>query len=95
MAIMITDECINCGACEPECPNTAIYQGGVEYDWQGGKHAALSDVQGWTEVPREEIEALDASRSAEPQKRESQRRLGEELTLLVHGQAGLAAGVVG
>ncbi|NNE54968.1 MAG: 4Fe-4S binding protein, partial [Flavobacteriales bacterium] len=21
MAIMITDECINCGACEPECPN--------------------------------------------------------------------------
>ncbi|MFM7485929.1 MAG: 4Fe-4S binding protein, partial [Cytophagales bacterium] len=23
MAIKITDECINCGACEPECPNTA------------------------------------------------------------------------
>ena len=30
MAIMITDECINCGACEPECPNTAIYEGGVD-----------------------------------------------------------------
>lgn len=29
MAIMITDECINCGACEPECPNTAIYEGGA------------------------------------------------------------------
>lgn len=29
MAIMITDECINCGACEPECPNNAIYEGGV------------------------------------------------------------------
>jgi len=43
MATMITDECINCGACEPECPNTAIYQGGIEYDWQGGKHAALSN----------------------------------------------------
>ena len=27
MAIIITDECINCGACEPECPNTAIYEG--------------------------------------------------------------------
>ena len=26
MAIIITDECINCGACEPECPNTAIYE---------------------------------------------------------------------
>lgn len=42
MATMITDECINCGACEPECPNTAIYQGGIEYDWQGAKHEALS-----------------------------------------------------
>jgi ferredoxin len=29
MAIKITDECINCGACEPECPNNAIYEGGV------------------------------------------------------------------
>ena len=27
MAIIITDECINCGACEPECPNDAIYMG--------------------------------------------------------------------
>lgn len=27
MATMITEECINCGACEPECPNTAISQG--------------------------------------------------------------------
>lgn len=36
MAIMITDECINCGACEPECPNTAIYEGGVEWTWAGG-----------------------------------------------------------
>ena len=25
MAIIITDECINCGACEPECPVDAIY----------------------------------------------------------------------
>jgi ferredoxin len=43
MAIMITDECINCGACEPECPNTAIYEGGVEWTWAGG--TALSDVE--------------------------------------------------
>ncbi|HKX52102.1 MAG TPA: 4Fe-4S binding protein, partial [Candidatus Binatia bacterium] len=27
MATMITNECINCGACEPECPNNAISQG--------------------------------------------------------------------
>ncbi|HRH71899.1 MAG TPA: 4Fe-4S binding protein, partial [Zoogloea sp.] len=24
MALMITDECINCDVCEPECPNGAI-----------------------------------------------------------------------
>ncbi len=27
MALMITDECINCGACVPECPNEAISEG--------------------------------------------------------------------
>ncbi|MBI3136895.1 MAG: 4Fe-4S dicluster domain-containing protein [Bacteroidetes bacterium] len=27
MSIVITDECINCGACEAECPNHAIYTG--------------------------------------------------------------------
>ncbi len=27
MAYKITDECINCGACEPECPNQAITAG--------------------------------------------------------------------
>jgi Fe-S-cluster-containing dehydrogenase component len=27
MALMITDECINCDVCEPECPNNAIYLG--------------------------------------------------------------------
>ena len=44
MATMITDECINCGACEPECPNTAIYQGGIEFDGlDGSKGAAISD----------------------------------------------------
>ena len=36
MAIKITDECINCGACEPECPNNAIYEGGVEWAMADG-----------------------------------------------------------
>lgn len=36
MAIMITDDCINCGACEPECPNNAIYEGGVEWTISDG-----------------------------------------------------------
>lgn len=32
MALMITDECINCDVCEPECPNNAIYQGADIYE---------------------------------------------------------------
>jgi hypothetical protein len=31
MATMITNDCINCGACEPECPNNAISQGEPVY----------------------------------------------------------------
>ena len=31
MAYKITDECISCGACEPECPNTAISEGEIIY----------------------------------------------------------------
>lgn len=35
MALLITDECINCDVCEPECPNDAIFQGEEIYqiDW--------------------------------------------------------------
>ena len=32
MALMITDECINCDVCEPECPNNAIYEGEWYYE---------------------------------------------------------------
>jgi ferredoxin len=31
MAYKITEECINCGACEPECPNQAITAGDMTY----------------------------------------------------------------
>jgi ferredoxin len=32
MALKITDECVNCDICEPECPNDAIYQGVSIYE---------------------------------------------------------------
>lgn len=32
MALKITDACINCDVCEPECPNHAIYQGAEIYE---------------------------------------------------------------
>ena len=44
MAIKITEECINCGACEPECPNHAIYEGGVEWSIADGTSVTTSYV---------------------------------------------------
>ena len=32
MSLIITDECINCDVCEPECPNDAISQGETIYE---------------------------------------------------------------
>lgn len=32
MALIITDECINCDVCEPVCPNEAIYMGPEIYE---------------------------------------------------------------
>jgi tyrosyl-tRNA synthetase len=43
-----------------------------------------------TMLPHEEIARLDAARQTDPGQRESQRRLAEELTRLVHGETGLA-----
>ncbi|CAA9318622.1 MAG: Ferredoxin [uncultured Cytophagales bacterium] len=47
MAILITDECTNCGACQVECPTTAIYEGGEEWCWADGTrltgHVKLPD----------------------------------------------------
>ena len=42
MATTITNECINCGACEPECPNTAIYAGGVPWELDGATGPAIA-----------------------------------------------------
>jgi Predicted NADH:ubiquinone oxidoreductase, subunit RnfB len=37
MALTITDMCINCDVCEPECPNDAIYQGELIYEIESSK----------------------------------------------------------
>jgi ferredoxin len=43
MSTLITEECINCGACEPECPNTAIYEGGAQWELDGELHPAIKE----------------------------------------------------
>jgi ferredoxin len=37
VALWITDECINCDVCEPECPNQAIYMGAEIYEIDPGR----------------------------------------------------------
>lgn len=37
MALMVTEECINCDVCEPECPNGALSQGDEVYVIDSGK----------------------------------------------------------
>lgn len=34
---MITDDCINCDVCEPECPNEAIFEGEEIYEIESSK----------------------------------------------------------
>ena len=52
MAIIITDECINCGACEPECPNNAIYEPGVEWAFEDG-----TNLKGEIEYQGQKVDA--------------------------------------
>ena len=54
------DECIDCGACEPECPTTAIFEesalpekwapyGEINAVFAGAKPASGADTTGWPE----------------------------------------------
>jgi len=43
MSTVITEECINCNACLPRCPNNAIYEGGVSWELDGETHPPLAE----------------------------------------------------
>ncbi|OUV54290.1 MAG: ferredoxin [Flavobacteriales bacterium TMED113] len=61
MAIKITDACINCGACEPECPNNAIYEGAMPWKLSDGTNlkGVTKDIKG-NEVNAElNMDAID------------------------------------
>ena len=49
MAIMITDECISCHACEPECPNGAIALGDERYEIDPG---LCTECVGFSSTPQ-------------------------------------------
>jgi ferredoxin len=49
MSLLITDDCINCDVCEPECPNDAIYMGEEIYEIDPDK---CTECQGHFDVPQ-------------------------------------------
>ena len=49
MALIITDECINCDVCEPECPNAAIYMGPSIYEIDPAK---CTECVGHHDIPQ-------------------------------------------
>ena len=70
-ALMINpDECIDCGACEPECPTTAIFEeGDLPPKWHvyieinavlsGAKPASEADTAGWPEALKAGLDGFE------------------------------------
>jgi ferredoxin len=63
MAIKITELCINCGACEPECPNGAIYSNGD--NWRIADKTSVSGTYTLMDVNTIDAEAAQAPVSDE------------------------------
>lgn len=45
MALLITDECIHCGACPSECPNNAIYENGEQWSFAEGTELETIELE--------------------------------------------------
>ena len=80
MAMFITDECINCDVCEPECPNDAISQGEEIYEIDFN---LCTECVGHFDEPQcVEVCPVDCIPS-DPNHAESQEQLQEKYQLLV------------
>ena len=79
MALMITDECINCDVCEPECPNEAISQGEEIYQIDPDK---CTECVGHFEQPQcQEVCPVDCI-PVNPQRVESREQLTQKYVAL-------------
>ena len=82
MALIITDECINCDVCEPECPNNAIFQGVEIYQIDPGK---CTECVGHYDRPQcQEVCPVDCI-PLDPQHVESRAELQEKYLRLAQG----------
>ena len=75
MALKITDECINCDVCEPECPNQAIYMGELIYEIDPDR---CTECVGHYDTPQcQQVCPVDCI-PLDPERQESQEELMEK-----------------
>ncbi len=72
MALMITDECINCDVCEPACPNQAIYPGVEIYEINPDR---CTECVGHFDIPQCQIVCPVECIPLDPSRRESKDEL--------------------
>jgi len=86
MALMITDECINCDVCEPECPNEAIYQGIEIYEINPG---LCTECVGHFDTPQCVEVCPVACIPINPERIETKDQLANKHSLLLSAKAKL------
>ncbi len=79
MALIITDECINCDVCEPVCPNGAIHPGALIYAIDP---ARCTECVGHFTEPQCQVVCPVACIPPDPQHRESRAQLLAKSVLL-------------
>ncbi len=79
MALIVTEECILCGACEPECPNEAITEGDELFEID---HEKCTECVGAFDEPQCVGVCPTDSIIPDPDRRESQDQLMEKYNAL-------------
>lgn len=79
MALKITDDCINCDVCEPECPNEAIFMGPLIYEIDPGK---CTECVGHFNEPQCQQVCPVSCIPLDPAHRETQEELQEKFARL-------------
>ena len=85
MALIITDECINCDVCEPECPNDAISLGPEHYDIEPTR---CTECVGHYNEPQCVQVCPVACIPVDPQRVETRDQLWAKFTALVRAKTG-------
>ncbi|HEU5295642.1 MAG TPA: YfhL family 4Fe-4S dicluster ferredoxin [Burkholderiaceae bacterium] len=85
MALMITDECINCDVCEPECPNDAISLGHEHYEIEPTR---CTECVGHYNEPQCVQVCPVACIPVDPQRVETRDQLWAKFTALVRVKTG-------